>query len=82
MAEDKKCAHPSCNCKAGKDSKYCSPYCEAAGITVEIQLQLWSRGVFESLGPAASVGANAELSHASLLSSGKRKPERRTLIGF
>ena len=37
MAEDKKCAHPACNCKAAKDSKYCSPSCEAAGDTVEIQ---------------------------------------------
>ena len=37
MAEDKKCAHPSCRCRARNDSKYCSPYCEAAGGTLEIQ---------------------------------------------
>jgi len=37
MAENKKCAHPSCHCQATADSKYCSPYCEAAGTTVEIQ---------------------------------------------
>ena len=37
MAEDKKCAHPSCNCKARKDSKYCSAYCETAKSTTEIQ---------------------------------------------
>ena len=37
MAEDKKCAHPSCRCRARDDSKYCSTYCESAGSTVEIQ---------------------------------------------
>jgi len=26
-----KCAHPACRCMAGKDSKYCSQYCEDAG---------------------------------------------------
>jgi hypothetical protein len=31
-----KCAHKSCNCMAGNDSKYCSPYCEAAKDTTEI----------------------------------------------
>jgi hypothetical protein len=31
-----KCAHTGCNCMAGKDSKYCSPYCEAAKDTTEI----------------------------------------------
>lgn len=31
MAEQKKCAHPSCTCTAAKDSKYCSTYCEDAG---------------------------------------------------
>jgi len=32
MAEDsdKKCAHPACDCRAAKDSKYCGEYCENA----------------------------------------------------
>ena len=32
----KKCAHELCNCRADKDSNYCSPYCENAadsGVT-------------------------------------------------
>lgn len=34
MAEQKKCAHPSCNCPAADGSKYCSDYCKkAAGMT-------------------------------------------------
>jgi len=37
MANDKKCAHPSCNCQAKEGSKYCSTYCEGAGKTTEIQ---------------------------------------------
>lgn len=36
MATRKKCAHPSCKFQAEEDSKYCSPYCEAAGDTIEI----------------------------------------------
>lgn len=36
MAEDKKCAHPACNCKATKDSKYCSEYCHDSGSRPEI----------------------------------------------
>ena len=35
-SKDKKCAHPSCNCKAAADSDYCSPYCKAAKGTMEI----------------------------------------------
>jgi hypothetical protein len=27
---DKKCAHPACDCRAAKDSKYCGEYCENA----------------------------------------------------
>jgi hypothetical protein len=30
------CAHPTCNCKAASDSKYCSGYCEAAKDKTEI----------------------------------------------
>ena len=33
-----KCAHPSCACKATKDSKYCSQYCADAKGTMEISL--------------------------------------------
>ena len=31
-----KCAHPAGNCQVTGDSKYCSPYCEDAGDTMEI----------------------------------------------
>jgi hypothetical protein len=34
--KQEKCAHPSCSCRAGADSKYCSPYCEAAKDKTEI----------------------------------------------
>ena len=34
--ETSKCAHPACNCLAGRDSKYCSQYCEDASGTTEI----------------------------------------------
>ena len=38
MDEDtEKCAHPSCNCRKGEDSDYCSVYCHDAGDTTEIQ---------------------------------------------
>ena len=36
MAKDKKCAHPSCNCRANDKSDYCSTYCEGAGKMTEI----------------------------------------------
>jgi len=37
MADKKdKCAHPSCTCLRTKESKYCSPYCEAAKGTMEL----------------------------------------------
>jgi len=36
MPESKTCAHPSCQCPAPKDSKYCSQYCEDAGKTMEL----------------------------------------------
>ena len=32
----KVCAHTGCNCTPREDSKYCSPYCEAAGDTLEL----------------------------------------------
>jgi hypothetical protein len=31
-----KCAHPSCNCIAVKDSKYCSAFCEGASDKPDI----------------------------------------------
>jgi hypothetical protein len=33
---DNVCAHTGCNCARREDSKYCSPYCEAAGDTLEL----------------------------------------------
>lgn len=37
-AQDDKdvCAHGPCNCTPREHSKYCSPYCEAAGDTLEL----------------------------------------------
>jgi hypothetical protein len=37
MPDQKKCAHPSCNCQVGKDAKYCSEYCEKAGSMTELR---------------------------------------------
>jgi hypothetical protein len=31
MAENEKCAHANCTCRATGDSDYCSPHCQAAG---------------------------------------------------
>jgi hypothetical protein len=31
MAENRKCAHPGCNCTTSNNSKYCSQTCQAAG---------------------------------------------------
>jgi hypothetical protein len=36
MPDKKTCAHPSCQCPATQDSKYCSQYCEDAGSTMEL----------------------------------------------
>ena len=36
MAEQKKCAHPACNCNVPKGTKYCSKYCEDAKDTLEL----------------------------------------------
>jgi hypothetical protein len=33
MAENEKCAHGACDCRAEKDSKYCSEYCRNAEDT-------------------------------------------------
>ena len=31
MADNRKCAHPGCNCTASNNSKYCSQACQSAG---------------------------------------------------
>jgi hypothetical protein len=39
MADNKQtetCAHPSCNCRAAEDSKYCSTLCEGNAGTPDI----------------------------------------------
>jgi hypothetical protein len=37
MADHKdKCAHPSCNCRAANDSKFCSAFCEGASEKADI----------------------------------------------
>jgi hypothetical protein len=36
MAEQKKCAHPSCTCEVNKGDKYCSTYCHDAGGLMEL----------------------------------------------
>jgi hypothetical protein len=49
MADDKKCAHPACNCVATKDSKYCSQYCHDAGNTVELSCNCGHGGCADEL---------------------------------
>ncbi len=45
MADQKKCAHPACQCMPQKDSKYCSTYCEDAGTDdVEISCDCGHEG--------------------------------------
>lgn len=39
MADEKKeniCKHPACSCPVEKGEKYCSPTCEGAGDTMQI----------------------------------------------
>ena len=36
MTDEKKCAHPACNCTAPEHSRYCSTYCRDAGGTLEL----------------------------------------------
>lgn len=31
--EEKRCAHPSCECAVSQDNDYCSPHCETAPDT-------------------------------------------------
>ena len=37
-SEEKNCAHGVCNCPADAESDYCSPYCEAAKPTEQVQV--------------------------------------------
>lgn len=35
-AQQKKCAHPACNCLVDTGKKYCSDYCKDSGNKIEI----------------------------------------------
>jgi metallothionein len=37
MADDKKCAHPACKCRAKEGGDFCSTYCEGVGETPDIE---------------------------------------------
>ena len=39
MPENEKgiCAHPACTCPVPEGEEYCSPYCEDAGDTTELE---------------------------------------------
>ena len=54
MAQDQKCAHPACNCKASKDSKYCSQYCHDAGSSLEISCNCGHAGCATVAGAGGS----------------------------
>jgi hypothetical protein len=54
MAENKKCAHPACNCMATKDSKYCSQYCQDAKGTLEIECGCGHAGCAEQAATSTS----------------------------
>lgn len=49
MADNKKCAHPACNCPAASDSKYCSEYCHDAGTTLELSCNCRHPGCADKL---------------------------------
>ncbi len=36
MTENKKCAHPACNCQPEEGKKYCGQYCQDARDTQEL----------------------------------------------
>ena len=55
MAENQKCAHPACNCKAAKDSKYCSQYCQDAKGTLEIACNCGHAGCTTVAGAGGSM---------------------------
>jgi hypothetical protein len=50
MTENKKCAHPACNCMVPKDNKYCSEYCcHDAGTTLELSCNCRHPGCAEEM---------------------------------
>lgn len=53
MSDNKKCAHPACNCMAAKDSKYCGTYCHDAAKTTELSCNCGHAGCAEELTPSA-----------------------------
>lgn len=55
MAQNKKCAHPACNCEAPKDSKYCSQYCQDAGGTLELACNCGHAGCAEKASTGSPV---------------------------
>jgi hypothetical protein len=49
MTEERKCAHPACNCPAQNDSKYCSTYYHDAGHTLELACNCGHAGCAEEM---------------------------------
>jgi hypothetical protein len=54
MAENEKCAHPACICKATIDSKYCSQYCHDARKMLEFSCNCRHPGCTEKVAPQLS----------------------------
>jgi hypothetical protein len=54
MANNKKCAHPACNCMARSDDKYCSQYCHDAGSTMELSCNCGHAGCSLEAGVGAT----------------------------
>jgi hypothetical protein len=52
MANDQKCAHPSCGCTVpkggGQYGKYCSEHCKEKGQTIELHCDCQHRECRES----------------------------------
>lgn len=44
MADNKRCAHPSCTCPAAADSKYCSTECAAMEKTPDVDCRCGHAG--------------------------------------
>lgn len=44
MSDTKKCAHPTCNCPANKDSDYCSTFCEGKGDLPDLECSCGHEG--------------------------------------
>jgi hypothetical protein len=47
MADQKKCAHPSCTCTPPNGEKYCSTYCHDAGKITELSCNCGHAGCAE-----------------------------------